>query len=250
MSRHLHFDVWGSVMPTLSLDDRADEHQAILCQRPTQDFSARRLRAFIVSNVRLYREGVAISLARDESLDVIGTSAAATALLHIVELRPNVVLLDSSLIDNPALLRRMRDILPDLKVAAFAVSDDDRDVIACAAAGISAFVPCDGSAADLIAAIHHAMRGELLCSPRVAAMLFGHLATLSAERAPLLFAETLTHREREIVPLLEQGLSNKEIARQLHVGPATVKNHIHNILEKLHVRRRGQVAARIRREGL
>jgi two-component system, NarL family, nitrate/nitrite response regulator NarL len=232
------------------LDDRADGQQAVSCQRPSPDFSAGRLRAFIVSNVRLYREGVAISLARDETLDVIGTSAAATTLLHIVELRPNVVLLDSSLIDSPVLLRRMRDILPDLKVVAFAVSDDDRDVIACAEAGISAFVSRDGSAADLVAAVHHAMRGELVCSPRVAALLFGHLATLSCERAPPLFVETLTHREREIVPLLEQGLSNKEIARQLHVGAATVKNHIHNILEKLRVRRRGEVAARIRREGM
>jgi two-component system, NarL family, nitrate/nitrite response regulator NarL len=122
-------------------------------------------------------------------------------------------------------------------------------VIACAEAGISAFVAREGTAEDLVAAVHQAMRGELVCSPRVTALLFDRVAALSAERTTSIPTDALTEREKEIIPLVEQGLSNKEIARQLRVGAATVKNHVHNILEKLQVRRRGEVAARLRGDG-
>jgi len=69
------------------------------------------------------------------------------------------------------------------------------------------------------------------------------MAILARKRGPVVGPDVLTHREKEIVALLEQGLSNKEIARSLHIGNATVKNHIHNILSKLQVRRRGEAAA-------
>jgi DNA-binding NarL/FixJ family response regulator len=236
-------------MPVHGRNHQTDEQRVVLSDHPLC-VSTGRLRIFVVSNVRLYREGVAMTLAQDETLDVVGLGDAADMLSQIAELRPNVALLDYSLIDRPGLPRRMLEVLPSLKVVAIAVSEGDRDVIACAEAGISAFVPRDGSAADLIAAVHQASRGELVCTPRIAALLFGHVAALSAKREPPVLIEVLTHREREIIPLLEQGLSNKEIARQLRVGAATVKNHIHNILEKLHVRRRGEVAARIRHDGL
>jgi DNA-binding NarL/FixJ family response regulator len=199
-----------------------------------------------VSDVRLHREGVAMILSRIETIDIVGTSAASDGLARMGELRPDIILLDSSLVDSLALPKRMREVIPGVKIVAFAVSGDERDVIACAEAGISAYVARDGSAEDLVAAIHQAMRGEFTCSPRITALLFSYLAALSAERAPLAAAGALTHREREIVPLIEQGLSNKEIARGLRLEATTVKNHIHNILEKLKVRRRGEIAARVR----
>jgi DNA-binding NarL/FixJ family response regulator len=204
-------------------------------------------RIIIISNVRLYREGVGLSLARNDTTELLATGDSDQAYSLIGELRPDVILLDSLLIDASALPRRMREIAPQLKIVAFAVSQDDRDVVACAVAGISAYVSCDGSAEDLIVAVHQAMRGEFVCPPRITALLLGHLAAISAGRSAS--ASVLTQREMEIVPLVEQGLSNKEIARQLRVGTATVKNHIHNILEKLQLRRRGEVGAHLRREG-
>ena len=214
--------------------------------RPFQPPPAGRPRIFILSNVRLYREGVAISLSRNESVDVIGSSTASDAPARIAETRPEVVLLDSSLINQPAALRDIRQTLPQSKIVAFAVSEIDRELIACAEAGISAYVAREGSADDLVTAVHRAIRGELFCPPRVAALLFGHIATLTAERPPPILSNVLTKRENEITSLLERGLSNKEIASVLHVGTATVKNHVHNILEKLQVRRRGEVAALMR----
>jgi DNA-binding NarL/FixJ family response regulator len=94
-------------------------------------------------------------------------------------------------------------------------------------------------------AIHCAMRNELVCSPRIAALLFSRVAAIGSERSHASDNSALTRREHEIVSLMTQGLSNKEIARQLRIQNATVKNHIHSILAKLHVRRRGEVAARM-----
>jgi two-component system, NarL family, nitrate/nitrite response regulator NarL len=228
------------------LSERTHEQQSAFCDASTRSPQVGSPHIFILSDVRLYREGVAMNLARNPTVEVVGMGPASGALASMVDLHPDVVLLDSSLVDSSALPRRMREALPQLKIVAFAVSDADHEVIACAEAGISAFVAREGSAEDLVAAVHQAMRGELVCSPRVTALLLNRLASLSAERATSIPIDTLTQREKEIIPLVERGLSNKEIARQLRVGAATVKNHIHNILEKLQVRRRGEVAARLR----
>src|SRR5437773_985410 len=80
----------------------------------------------------------------------------------------------------------------------------------------------------------------------LAASLLRRVATLAAEQAPVSAAERLTSREREIVRLIDDGLSNKQIAGELHIELPTVKNHVHNILEKLQVQRRSEAAARVR----
>ena len=232
------------------LSERTHEQQPAFYDASTRLPQVGPPHVFILSNVRLYREGVAMSLARNPTVEVVGVGPASEALAFIVDLHPDVVLLDSSLVDGSALPRRMRQALPLLKIVAVAVADAVHEVIACAEAGISAFVAREGSAEDLVAAVHQAMRGELVCSPRVTALLLDRVAALSAERTTSIPIDTLTQREKEIIPLVEQGLSNKEIARQLRVGAATVKNHIHNILEKLQVRRRGEVAARLRGDGM
>ena len=175
----------GDAMPMQATrGERNKERGAAYCNAPAERSRTNRSRIFIMSDVRLYREGVAMSLSRNETINVVGIGAASDSFVRMSQLRPDVVLLDSSLVDGHALPRRMREIVPQLKVVAFAVCDVDREVIACAEAGISAFVSQEGSAEDLIAAIHQAIRGELVCSPRVTALLFGHVAALSAERAP------------------------------------------------------------------
>jgi DNA-binding NarL/FixJ family response regulator len=124
-------------------------------------------------------------------------------------------------------------------------NDVEHEVFACAEARVSGFVSRNGSIQDLVAAVHCAVRNELVCSPRVAALLFGRVASIRSERVGERPNGGLTRREHEIVSLITQGLSNKEIARQLRIQNPTVKNHIHSILGKLQVRRRGEVAARM-----
>jgi DNA-binding NarL/FixJ family response regulator len=168
---------------------------------------------FIVSDVRLYREADVIIL------EVAGPGSFGLA-------------------------KSLSAQLPAVKIIAFAISDVEHEVLACAAAGFAGYVARDGSEADLMAAVEDALRGELFCSPRTAGVLFRHVAALSAQSAPTTGRPGLTQRECEILALLGQGLSNKEIARAMRIGGATVKNHVHRILEKLQVRRRGEAAAR------
>jgi two-component system nitrate/nitrite response regulator NarL len=224
------------------------DDQSIVAHDAVASAPMGRPRIFILSEIRLYREGVLMILGRTGAIDILGAGAPPDAFPRIAEMAPDVVVLDASSNNGLSLSRHVCEIAPRSKIVAFAISGSDQDLIACAEAGISAFVTRDGSPEDLVGAVHQAMRGEFVCSPRQTAILFSRVAALSAGRTQAIDVDSLTPREREIVVLVERGLSNKEIARRLRVGTATVKNHVHNILEKLRVRRRGEVAARMRQE--
>jgi DNA-binding NarL/FixJ family response regulator len=205
---------------------------------------------FIVSDVRLLRDGLVLSLSQQPSLGVVGSAELTISPTHVAAAHPDVVLLDVGTPGGLDMLLAFRQALPDLKIVAIAVADVQQEVVACAEAKVSGFVSRDGSIQDLVTAVHCAMRNELVCSPRIAALLFSRVAAIGFERSHGRDDSALTRREHEIVSLMTQGLSNKEIARQLCIQNATVKNHIHSILSKLQVRRRGEVAARIRGSAL
>jgi DNA-binding NarL/FixJ family response regulator len=116
-------------------------------------------------------------------------------------------------------------------------------VIACAEAGIAAYVAREGSLDDLVATLHSVMRGEARVSPRIAAVLLRRVGDMATGRAQRVRASPLTERETEIAGLVADGLSNKQIARRLRIRLPTVKNHVHNILEKLEVGRRTEIGA-------
>jgi two-component system, NarL family, nitrate/nitrite response regulator NarL len=203
-------------------------------------------RVLVVADTRLFRDGLADTLRRSR-VEVAGAAAAGEEALDCVRsLRPDVVLLDMARLGSADTLRALTAVVPTVKVVAVAIPETERHVIACAEAGIAGYVPHDGSISDLMATLDAVALGETLCSPRMAASLFRRVASLAAEREPETDAR-LTAREREIVELIADGLSNKQIAERLYVEVATVKNHVHNILKKLNVRRRGEAAARLRR---
>jgi two-component system nitrate/nitrite response regulator NarL len=208
-------------------------------------------RIIIVSDTRLYREALALSLARVDRVVVVGVAdTVASALACIEEKNPDVALLDFAMHDALALGYAIAAAQMPVKVVAFSVADTEDEVCECAEAGIAGYVARNGSKEDLIAAVENAVRGEVLCSPRVAASLFRRLAAhvqTTKQRPP---EAELTSREQDIIALIDRGLSNKEIARQLKISLATVKNHVHNILEKLQVRRRGAAAALLREAAL
>ena len=212
-------------------------------QKPTLS----RPRLFILSNIRLLREGLTLAISHQPTVIVVGSSDISPSLTEIADLHPDVLLLDVARSGSLEICSPLRQILPDMKIVAFAVADVDREIIACAEAGVAGYVSGAGSAEDVVAAVHRAVRGELLCSPRTAALLFSRMAVLSPKRGTATADNMLTRREHEIITLVEKGLSNKEIARLLRIGNATVKNHVHSILTKLQVRRRGEAAAQIRR---
>jgi two-component system, NarL family, nitrate/nitrite response regulator NarL len=200
-------------------------------------------RAYIVSEVRLYREGLITSLSRQQGLVVVGAGTRSDALDQLGRLKPDVMLLDVASRESLGLPRLARRLVPQLHVIAFAVAEVEADVLACAEAGFCGYVAQDGSVEDLVGAVRCAISGELVCSPRIASLLFSRLGHLSTPGTITTVGGQLTPREREIAALVACGLSNKEVARRLGVSGATIKNHVHNILQKLNLQRRGEIAA-------
>lgn len=204
------------------------------------------LSVLIASDIRLHREGLAELLARRDSLSVVGTAVEADeALQKACELSPAVIVLDVALPDGLALSRILTQIRPDIRVVALGVPDTEESLLACAEAGVAGYVPREGSVQDLADAIHLAARGELNCTPQLAGAIIRRLAWRAAAGGDLR-SNPLTRRESEIVTLIDRGMSNKEIAVRLGIEIATVKNHVHNLLEKLQVHRRAEAAARFR----
>jgi two-component system, NarL family, nitrate/nitrite response regulator NarL len=188
---------------------------------------------------------MALLLAETPLFEVIGVAALAPALEMLPAQAPDIVLLDASAPHSDRVARAVGAASPTSKIVAFALADSEEGALACAEAGVAAFVGSNASAEELVAALEQVRRGEFSASPRLTSMLMGRLADLARHQARPAAKVPLTQREREIVPLIERGLSNKEIARLLSIEASTIKNHVHNILDKLELRRRGEVAARV-----
>jgi DNA-binding NarL/FixJ family response regulator len=131
-------------------------------------------------------------------------------------------------------------------VVVLGVPELDADVLACAEAGAAGYLLRGDSLPSLLELIRAVARGETICSPHAAALLLRRVATFAAERRSRNGLGLLTAREAEILELLEEGLANSEIAQCLSIQVRTVKNHVHAILGKLEVSRRGQAVARAR----
>jgi two-component system nitrate/nitrite response regulator NarL len=169
----------------------------------------------IVSEIELLREGLEVLLGRDERITIENRE-------------PDVVLLDTAIGDGPAAVREAAACMPRARIVALGVSETTEELIPLAEAGIAGFVTRGATHYEVADAVWGAAHDELDCSPQVASSLLRHVRLL-ADRRPR-----------------DEGLSNKQIAARLCIELATVKNHVHNILEKLHVSRRGEAVARLR----
>jgi len=205
------------------------------------------MRVFVLASVRLYREGLADGL-RGAGMAVTGQAATwPEAVVAIVGQRPDVAVLDVTGPGGLEIVSELRRRVPHTRIVVLAVEEVERDIVAWAEAGISGYVTRDGTVDDLIRAVRCAARNEMHCPPRISAALLERVHVL-AERGSLdTPIASLTTREHEIAELLEVGLSNKQIAAELQIELATVKNHVHSILGKLHVTRRIDAAAHMRR---
>jgi two-component system, NarL family, nitrate/nitrite response regulator NarL len=211
-------------------------------ESPRQPTPARDVAAavFVVGDVRVHREGLALLLAHEGRLHVAGCSDS-TAASSSVPADVDVVLVAA---DTRANVGRIA-AASGAALVLLGVPDDEADVVAFAEAGVLGFVERGSTVDQLAAGIEAVARGETICPPRVAAALLSRLALLAQRRGEPPDS-ALTARERQVVELIDDGLSNKEIAARLCIEVATVKNHVHNILEKLQVSRRGEAAARLR----
>jgi DNA-binding NarL/FixJ family response regulator len=198
----------------------------------------------IVADVRLYREGMSANLSNRPRFEMVGAASNADeALLLIPRTDPDIVIVDMATRESLTVVRRIRDHAPDVQIVGFGVEEVEGEILACAEAGLAGYVPCDASLDDLVMRIESVYRGELLCAPRMAAALFRTLEMRHREDRSHTQGLALTARERDVLRLIDGGLSNKEIASRLHIEVSTVKNHVHNVLEKLNVTSRMQAAA-------
>jgi DNA-binding NarL/FixJ family response regulator len=204
------------------------------------------VRVLVVSSVRLLQEAFVALLERQRGVSVVGAANAPQAARLVEQVRPDVVLFDATREGDLDFAKELGDPRSGAKVVAFGIAEPDAAVVTLAAAGISGYVRNDAAAEDVAGVLISAMRGELLCSPRAAATLCHQVALLSRTARTDGSAASLSKRELQIANLIDRGLSNKEIARSLGIQAATVKNHVHNILEKLQVHRRGEAAACLR----
>jgi len=205
-------------------------------------------RTLVVSDAHFCRDAVTLCLRQSGVVDVVGSSGGEGALSQVALLRPAVMVVDSALAAGVTIARTAQTLVPTIKIVVFALTSQDEDFLSWAEAGISGYLGVNGSISDLANAIHQAVRGEVVCSPRLTGLLLDHLAGLSAARPVRSNIHMLTPREREILALLAEGLANKVIARRLRVVESTIKNHIHMILEKMEVDKRGAAAALYYRE--
>jgi two-component system, NarL family, nitrate/nitrite response regulator NarL len=203
------------------------------------------LRLVVVWAVRFTRESLAEIIERDPLVSIVGQCAdltEATALSPT--LRADIVLLDGRIPDGTAAVRRALDIAPDMRIIACSVRETEDDVVAWAEAGVIGYIPRNAALADFMRMVMDIHNGEQNSSGRVVTGLLRRIALTAKWRprngttAPL---PALTKRERQVAELITSGLSDKEIARQLNIGLATTKSHVHNLFAKLSLQRRSQV---------
>jgi two-component system nitrate/nitrite response regulator NarL len=207
------------------------------------------VRVMVLADVRLYREGLAHLLAAEPRLTVVAAEpVTADSLLRARAEQTDVILLEATTACETRVIEELALLAPEAKVVAYGILDEDRQALRCAEAGAAAFVTGEATAEQLVSAILGVARGEVNCSPRLAALLIKRLRSLAQHMAPVGTDARLTPRERGIAALIDEGLSNKEIAARLGIEVCTVQNHVHHILEKLEVTRRS--AARLRHSRL
>ena len=198
------------------------------------------IRLVIVHPSRLLREAIAFVLSRQDGIVAAADVEAAGELIERLGLlQPDIYVIDlggpggRGLDDARAIRRRF----PAAKIIMTGLVGTEAEILTCAEAGAGGYLPEQASLDELVENVRAVASGEAICSRRVAGLLFSRVAQAARDREGHRANEDprVTPREREIIALINAGLSNKEIAVKLRIEVQTVKNHVHSILEKLHI---------------
>ena len=205
------------------------------------------IRILLCDDQPLFRKGLRILLSLQSDFEVVDEAADGAEAVELAKKhRPAVVLMDLQMpgLDGIAATRQVRAELPDCQVIALTTFDDDQNVFEALRAGAIGYLLKDVPPEKLFEAIRLSARGESFIQPSVARKVVVEFARLSERPSQVrkLELDLLSEREREVLQLVTNGDSNKEIATKLFIAQGTVKNHITNILDKLGVRDRTQAA--------
>ncbi|MFJ8812554.1 response regulator [Amycolatopsis thermoflava] len=200
------------------------------------------IKVFLVDDHEVVRRGVADLLEADPALTVVGeASTAAQALSRILALRPDVAVLDVRLPDGNGieLCRELRSRLPDLNVLILTSYTDEEAMLNAILAGAGGYVIKDIQGLQLVSAVREVGSGRSLLDTRAAATLMAKLRADAVESGPL---AGLSDRERTLLGLIGEGLTNRQIAERMFLAEKTVKNYVSRLLTKLGLERRTQAA--------
>jgi two-component system nitrate/nitrite response regulator NarL len=206
------------------------------------------MRILVVSDVRVVQEGLHSVLAQEDGVNIISTVDVRRATQESAQLSPDIVLIDAARLESVDIVRDLVAASPHTKIVAFGVKETDAGFLALATAGTSGCVGDSAASGDIVRVLEQVLGEELPCPPQLVATGLRPMGRLSEERSGSgqVYTVPLSRRELQIGQLIESGLTNKGIGRQLGIEAATVKNHLHNMCEKLKVHRRGEIAARMR----
>lgn len=192
-------------------------------------------RVLIVSDLRLYRDYVALHLVQDGTTVLVGAATVAEAIPEVLAVWPDVLLLDAAAAGALQLPRALKAYQPDLRIIACAVPREAQESLAWVEAGAAGWVSEDATSVELVASVHRVWRDEVCCPPALVQLMVRRIGDLADERqqAGALSIKALGERERQVLGLVAEGASHKDIARKLGLQPATVKNYVLRIVKKL-----------------
>ncbi len=211
------------------------------------------IRVMIVDDQVLFREGLSGLLGSQPDFLVVGAAGDGEEAVSLArELHPDLVLMDIRMPKMTGLeaTRIIRREVPGARIVILTVSDDDDDLFEAIKAGAIGYLLKNLKARALFERVRGAFRGEAALSPLLAARVMEEFARQRRKEAASPESAGLTDREKTVLQLVIGGSSNKEIAAKLDIAESTVKRHLHNILEKLHLENRVQAAAYAVRKGL
>ena len=205
----------------------------------------RSIRVLLVDDHPLFRKGLASLLAREKGFEVVGEAQdGAEALNKTKNLKPDLVLMDIYMPGGNGLeaTRRIREALSSVKVVILTVSEEDKNLFEAIKCGAHGYLLKKVEPEELFRMLRGVFRGEAPISRATAAKILNEFAAQAHRATEEMPEEKLTPKEREVIELLTKGWTNKEIGNKLRITENTVKNHLKNILDKLHLENRVQAA--------
>lgn len=206
-----------------------------------------KIRILLIEDNIILRDGIMVMLNEQPDLHVVGTIGRGINILNrVLHLKPHVVLLDVGLrnINEISLVESIRNELPEAKVIGMCFVPSQSDIVEFVEAGASGFILKDATIKEFIGTVRSVAHGVKILPPTLTGTLFSHVIDVALKKKEKVIAKAvrMTNREREIMVLIADGLSNKQIAEKLHIATFTVKSHVHNTLEKLALNSRLQIA--------
>jgi DNA-binding NarL/FixJ family response regulator len=216
----------------------------------------KKTRIIVIEDNRVLCDGIASMLNAEGDMHVVDTIGHGNdVLLKSSRTKPDVILMDMGLRDlnEVSVVTKIREKMPDVKVIGMGFIPTQSDIVEFVEAGASGFILKAATVKEFVGTVRSVARGEKILPPSLAGSLFTHvidLALSKKKKGSIVNAVRMTKREREIIAMIADGMSNKEIAGQLYIATHTVKSHVHNIMEKLALHTRLQIAKYTREENI